>query len=180
MKTATEEAEITSNSREIYLSAIELAALLKISDNDLSRLGRSGVLARIPRSDDARAFLYPLFANVTKYVVYQRSAKEKAYAACLQEKANLSRIQRVRAELQHAVETGEMIPKERVFSVIGAGIISFKQAMLSRGERLAATLSQLPDREAQVEAIRGDDVRLLGMLADSLKAVDRDGDGQEG
>ena len=57
-------------------------------------------------------------------------------------------------------------------TVIGAGIISFKQAMLSRGERLAATLSQLPDREAQVEAIRGDDVRLLGMLADSLKAIE--------
>ena len=180
METATEEAGIGVNSREIYLSAIELAALLKISDNDLSRLARSGVLTRIPRPDDARAFLYPLFVNVTKYVVYQRSAKEKAYAACLQEKAKLQKIQRVRAELQHAVETGAMIPKERVYLVLGAGIIAYKQALLSRGERLEATLGQIDDREARVEAINGDDMRLLRILSDSLEALNNEADGQEG
>ena len=73
-----------------------------------------------------------------------------------------------------------MIPKERVFATVGGGILAFKQALLSRGERLAATLNQIPDREAQVEAIRSDDVRLLGLLAEALKAVDSDGNGQEG
>jgi hypothetical protein len=175
VENGTETVENGAKSREIYLSAIELAGLLKISDNDLSRLARSGVLERIPRPDDARAFLYPVLANVTKYVLYLRSAKEKAHVSYLQERSRLQKIQRCREELQYAAETGGMISKERVFSVIGAGIISFKQAMLSRGERLAAMLSQLPDREAQVEAIRGDDVRLLGMLADSLKAIDSDG-----
>jgi hypothetical protein len=117
--------------------------------------------------------------NTTRYVTHLRSAREKAHVNFLVEKSRLQKIQRVRAELQHAVETGEMIPKERVYSVLGAGIIAYKQALLSRSERLAAVLSQLPDREAQVEAIRGDDVRLLGMLADSLKAIDSDGNGQE-
>jgi hypothetical protein len=175
-----EEAEISANSREIYLSAIELAALLKISDNDLSRLARSGVLVRIPRPDDARAFLYPLFANVTKYVVYQRSAKEKAYINYLKEKSKLQKIQRCRAQLKHAAESGEMVPKERVLATVGGGILAFKQALPSRGERLEATLGQIADREARVDAIRGDDIRLLGLLADSLKAINTEANGQEG
>jgi len=41
-------------------------------------------------------------------------------------------------------------------------------------------LSQFPDRESRVKAVRGDDDQLLGLLADSFKAANMEADGQEG
>jgi hypothetical protein len=79
VKTAPEPVEISPISREIYLSAIDLASCFKISGNDLSRMARSGVLARVPHPEDTRAYLYPLVENTTRYVLHLRSAKEKCY-----------------------------------------------------------------------------------------------------
>jgi hypothetical protein len=62
---------------------------------------------------------------------------------------------------------------------LAASILAFKQAVLSRGERLEGLLSQISDREGRVEAIRGDDIRLLRLLADSLKSTDIGANGQE-
>jgi len=73
-----------------------------------------------------------------------------------------------------------MIPKERVYLVLGAGIIAYKQALLSRGERLEVTLGQISDREARVAAINGDDMRLLRILSEALEALNNEADGQEG
>jgi hypothetical protein len=53
VRTDAEPVEIGSISREIYVSASDLAALLKISDNEVSRLSRSGVLARVPHPEDS-------------------------------------------------------------------------------------------------------------------------------
>jgi hypothetical protein len=175
VKDVEEPVEIGSISREIYVSAIDLAALLKITDNEVSRLSRSGVLTRVPHPEDSCAFLYPLLENVTRYVTHLRSAREKAHVNFLVEKSRLQKIQRVRAERQHATESGVLIEKEKVFATVGAGILAYKQALLSRGERLEATLGQIPDREARVQAIRGDDMRPLGILAAGLEAINSDG-----
>jgi hypothetical protein len=180
MKADAEPVEIGSISQEFYVSAIDLAALLKITDNEVSRLSRSGVLARVPHPEDNRAFLYPLLQSITGYVTHVRSAREKSYVNYIKEKSKLQRVQRVRAELKHALEAGEMVNKELILSKLAASILAFKQALLARGERLESTLSQLPDREARVQAIRGDDVQLLGLLADSLKAANIEADGQKG
>jgi len=180
VKDALEPVKIGSISREIYVSAIDLAALLKITDNEVSRLSRSGVLARVPHPDDSRAFLYPLLENVTRYVTHLRSAKEKCYLGYIREKSRLQKVQRCRAELKHAVESGEMVQKEWILSKLAASILAFKQAVLSRGERLESALSQVEDRESRIAAIRADDVRLLGLLADGLKAANIEADGQEG
>jgi len=179
VKSALELVETGSIQEEIYLSAIDLAHVLKVTDAEIPKLARSGVLVRIPRPDDARAFLYPLLENTTRYVTHLRSAREKAHVNFLVEKSRLQKIQRVRAERQHAMETGVLIEKEKVFATVGACILAYKQALLSRGERLEATLGQIPDREARVEAIRGDDMRLLGILAAGLEAINSDGNGQE-
>ena len=180
MKSALELVETGSIQEEIYLSAVDLAHVLKVTDAGIAKLARSGVLVRIPRPDDARAFLYLLLENTTRYVTHLRSVREKAHVDFLVEKSRLQKIQRVRAELQHAVETGAMIPKERVYLVLGAGIIAYKQALLSRGERLEVTLGQISDREARVAAINGDDMRLLRILSEALEALNNEADGQEG
>jgi phage terminase Nu1 subunit (DNA packaging protein) len=171
--------EIGSVSQEIYLSAIDLAHVLKVTDAEIAKLARSAVLIRVSHPQDSRAFLYPLLENVTRYVTHLRSAREKAYLGYIREKSRLQRVQRVRAELKHALEAGEMVDKEWILSKLAASILAFKQALLSRGERLEATLSQIPDRESRVKAIRGDDVQLLALLADSLKAANIEADGQE-
>ena len=179
-ETEAEPVEIGSISREIFVSATDLVMLLKISDNEVSRLARSGVFSRVPHPKDSRAFLYPLLQSVTGYVMQLRSDREKSYVNYLKEKSKLQKIQRVRAELKHGLEAGTMVEKERILSKLTAAILAFKQTLLSRGERLESTLSQLPDREARVGAIRGDDVRMLGLLADNLKAANIEADGQEG
>lgn len=180
MKDDLESVEIGSISREIYVSAVDLATVLKISDNEISRLSRSGVLSRVPHPEDSRGFLYPLLQSVTDYVMHIRSAREKSYVNYIKEKSKLQKIQRVRAELKHGLEAGAMVEKEWILSKLAASILAFKQALLARGERLESTLSQLSDREARAGAIRADDVRLLGLLADSLKAANIGADGQEG
>jgi len=68
VKSAVELVETGSIQEEIYLSAIDLAHVLKVTDAEIPKLARSGVLVRIPRPDDARAFLYPLLENTTRYV----------------------------------------------------------------------------------------------------------------
>ena len=160
-----------------YVSAIDLAHVLKVTDTEIAKLARSDVLVRVSHPQDSRAFLYPLLENVTRYVTHLRSGREKAYLGYIREKSKLQKIQRVRAELKHGLEAGTMVEKERILSKLTSSILAFKQALLARGERLESTLSQLPDREARVQAIRGDDVRLLGLLAYSLKAANIGADG---
>jgi hypothetical protein len=100
VKTAPDPVEIGSIREEIYVSATDLAALLKISDNEVSRLSRSGVLARVPHPQDSRAFLYPLLQSVTAYVTHVQSTREKSYVSYIKEKSKLQKIQRVRAEVK--------------------------------------------------------------------------------
>ena len=66
MNNDSESVEIGSISSEIYFSAIDLAGLLKISDNELSRLARSSVLLRVAHPEDSRAYLYPLRFAITR------------------------------------------------------------------------------------------------------------------
>jgi hypothetical protein len=83
-------------------------------------------------------------------VTHLRSAKEKCYLGYIREKSRLQKVQRVRAELKHGLEAGTMVEKEWIFSKLATSILAFKQALLSRGERLESTLSQLADREGRV------------------------------
>ena len=116
-----------------YVSAIDLAHVLKVTDAEIAKLARSAVLVRVSHPQDSRAFLYPLLENVTRYVTHLRSAKEKCYLGYIREKSRLQKVQRVRAELKHAVEAGEMVDKKWILSKLAAGILVFKQALLAPG-----------------------------------------------
>jgi len=54
-----------------------MAELLRISDNELTRLARSAVLKRIDDPEDSRAYLYPAFENTRRFVGYLQGIKEK-------------------------------------------------------------------------------------------------------
>jgi len=99
-----------------YVSAIDLAHVLKVTDAEIAKLARSAVLVRVSHPQDSRAFLDPLLENVTRYVTHLRSAKEKCYLGYIREKSKLQKIQRVRAELKHGLESGVMVEFLRMMS----------------------------------------------------------------
>jgi hypothetical protein len=48
--------EIGSVSQEIYLRAIDLAHVLKVTDAEIAKLARRAVLVRVSHPQDSRAF----------------------------------------------------------------------------------------------------------------------------
>jgi hypothetical protein len=134
--------EIGSISQEIYLSAIDLAHLLKVSDAEIAKLARSAVLVRVSHPQDSRAYLYPLLENVTRYVTHLRSTREKRYLGYIREKSWPQKVQRTRAELRHGQQAGKLVEKELVLSKLGESILSFIVTLLVRDERLETTLGR--------------------------------------
>ena len=68
---------LSSIANEQFVPSIEMGRLLGVSDNELHRLARSNVLVRRPDPFDARAFCYPVYANITRYLTHLRSHREK-------------------------------------------------------------------------------------------------------
>jgi hypothetical protein len=79
-KSGAENGEIllSSTAIEQYLPATEKARLLKLSDNELTRLVRSAVLRRSRDPCDSRAYVYPVWQNVRAYILHVRGRKEAA------------------------------------------------------------------------------------------------------
>jgi hypothetical protein len=70
---------LSSTTVEQYLPAIEIAQLLELSNNELTRLPRSAVLVRKRDPYDSRAFIYPAWENVRRYILHGRARKEGAH-----------------------------------------------------------------------------------------------------
>jgi phage terminase Nu1 subunit (DNA packaging protein) len=92
-----------------------MAQLLELSDNELTRLARSAVLVRKRDPYDSRAFIYPAWENVRRYILHGRARKEGAHTKWLEEKSKAARVQRRRAELEMAIAKGQLIDKEQAF-----------------------------------------------------------------
>jgi hypothetical protein len=116
MKNAEIEADpvrINATSIEVYLSSVELAELLKLSDSEVAKLARSGVLARRPDPYDRRSFIYPAWRNIKAYLEHVRGRKEKAGLLFLQEKSRTQRVIRQRTELEMAIKKGKLVSASR-------------------------------------------------------------------
>src|SRR5215472_15318876 len=51
----------------------ELSAVLSISDIEISRLARRGILTRIPSPDRSNSFLYPVLECAARYIKFLKS-----------------------------------------------------------------------------------------------------------
>jgi hypothetical protein len=154
---------------EFYVRGIDLSRLLKTNEMEISRLARSAVLVRVPDPNKSKAFLYPCFENVTRFVEFHRSRREAIHQEFLREKAGRERATRMKIEMANRQHAGELVDKAKLISQLEPIVVAFRQQMLSRAARLERQLSVLKGRKKKVAAIQAADLDALGVLADLFR-----------
>ena len=156
---------------DFFVHAVDLARLLKVTDNEISRLVRSAVMVRVRDPNNARAFLYPCLENVTRFVEFHRNRRETIHEEFLREKAGREHATRLRIEMVNRERAGELVDKQRLVARLEPIIIAYREQMLSRAERLERELNRTKSREEKVRKIRAADLDALGVLSDLFKAA---------
>ena len=156
---------------DFYVRAVDLARLLKITDNEISRLVRSAVMTRVPDPKNGKAFLYPCLENVTRFVEFHRGEREAIHQEFLREKAGRERAARLRLEMENRKQASELVDKAKLFARLEPVIVAFREQMLSRAERLDRELTRTKSRNEKVRKIRAADLDALGVLSDLFKAA---------
>jgi hypothetical protein len=114
---------------EFYIPAVDLARLLKVTDNEIYRLIRSAVLVRIRDPNNRRAFLYPCMQNVTRFTEFHRNQKELIHQEFLREKAGREHALRLKIEMENKQKAGSLVDKEKLFSRMEPVIIAYREAV---------------------------------------------------
>jgi hypothetical protein len=105
-------------SEPVHVSAVDLAQLLGINDNQVAKLAPSGVFPRIPSPENRRAFLYPLLECVQAFSRHLQSDMEKARKDFLLEKSRTQAAVRAKAELAVELGRGDLVPREEFLSTL--------------------------------------------------------------
>ena len=166
---------IGSPKEELYFSSVDLAGVLELSDSEVAKLARCAVLVRQRDPRDSRAFVYPVWENVRRYIAHTRARKETAHVAFLEEKSRTQRTVRLRAELEMAQARGRLVDRQELFSRLAKALGAFKRAFLSRATRLEQALSQVVDRKGRLAVIQASDADCLGLLDELLKGPGENG-----
>jgi len=135
-KTELDSIRISSTSIELYLSSTELAGLLKVSDNEVAKLARSGVLLRRASPYDSRAFVYPVWQNITRFVEHQRARREAAQLEFLTQKARREKAQAARTELELGIQQRKFVSIDEAVREFEPKCIAIRHALerlLERG-----------------------------------------------
>jgi hypothetical protein len=174
-RTGKDPVRFGSPKEELYFSSVDLAGVLELSDSEVAKLARSAVLVRQRDPRDSRAFVYPVWENVRRYIAHTRARKETAHVAFLEEKSRTQLTVRLRAELEMAQARGRLVDRLELFSCLAKALVAFKRAVLSRGSRLEQRLSQASDRKGRLAVIQADDADCLGLLDELLKTPGENG-----
>jgi len=178
VKPGKDPVRIGSPKEELYFCSVDLAGVLELSDSEVAKLARSAVLVRQRDPRDSRAFVYPVWENVRRYIAHTRARKETAHVAFLEEKSRTQRTVRLRAELEMAQARGWLVDRQELFSRLAKTLGAFKRAFLSRASRLEQRLGQVVDRNQRLAVIQADDADCLGLLDELLKAPGENGSNQ--
>jgi hypothetical protein len=160
--------EIRTADDDFYVRAVDLAKVLKITDNEISRLVRSGVMTRVP---DGRSFLYPFLANVTAYTEFHRSKKEALHQEFLRAKAGREKAQRQAIETTNRVRGGELVDRQELINRLTSVVAAFREQLLARADRVVGELGRTKNRKAKVAKFREADLAALGVLSDLFKVA---------
>jgi phage terminase Nu1 subunit (DNA packaging protein) len=101
------------NNGGCYVSSPELGEILGISDIEVCRLARAGLLPRVPR-EKGRAFLYPMADCLKAYLRHRNSQSVKDREAYLREKARTEKARAQKLELENALREGQQVNIEDV------------------------------------------------------------------
>jgi hypothetical protein len=156
---------------DFYVRAVDLARLLKITDNEISRLVRSAVMTRVPDPNNGKAFLYPCLENVTRFVGFHRNKKDAIHQEFLREKAGRERAARLRLEMENRKQAGDLVDKAKLIARVEPIIVAYREQLLSRADRLERELARAKSRKEKVRKIRAADLDALGVLSDLFKAA---------
>jgi hypothetical protein len=156
---------------DFYVRAIDLARLLKATENDISRLVRSAVLTRVPDPGKRKAFLYPCLASVTRYVEFRFGKREAINQEFLAEKAGRERAQRLAIEMSNRQRAGELVDKQKLINRLEPVVVAFREQMLARADRLERELTRTKSRKEKVARLRAADLDALAVLSDLFKAA---------
>jgi hypothetical protein len=171
---------ISSTKSELFINGDDLAGLLKVSANELSYLTRSKIISRYPHPTDARAYVYPAWDSMTRYIVWIREKREAMRLEFLKEKALTQREQRIRLELQNGVNNGRLVEKARLLQTLEPLAVLLRNAVLTRADRLERAVTAAKGRKAKLAVIRRFDLEVLQMFADLVKPLKTDQNGQNG
>jgi hypothetical protein len=154
---------------DFHVRAVDLARLLKISEFEIGRLARTGVLRRLPDPKKSKLFTYPVFENVTRFIEARASGKEAIHREFLKAKAGRERATQLKVEMLNRERAGELVDKTKLISELTPIVASYRQTMLTRADRLERQLSVLKGRKRKVAAIRAADLDALSVLADLFR-----------
>jgi hypothetical protein len=156
---------------DFYVRAVDLARLLKITDNEISRLVRSAVMTRVLDPNNGKAFLYPCLENVRRFVEFHRNKREAIHQEFLREKAGRERATRLKVEMFNRERAGELVDKRRLIARLEPIIAAYREQMLSRADRFERELTRTKSRKEKVRKIRAADMDSLAVLSDLFKRL---------
>jgi hypothetical protein len=157
--------------KDFYVTTADLAYVLGVSANELSQLFRSSILTRISDPKNARAVLYPVFDSIRRYCEYRRSKRTAAHEKFLEEKAAREHATRVGIEMANRERAHELIDKQKLIARLEPIVVSYREQMLSRADRLVGHLSRTKSHKEKVRKLRAADLDALGVLSDLFKSL---------
>ena len=156
---------------QIKLPAVQLAAVLGITENELAKLARRGEILREPNPEYPREWVYPLAAAVTAYCQYQRKDQVKAQREYLIARTRGQLATARKKELEIAVRSGVLIEKSAVIRALEPLPVLLRNAVLTRADRLERAVTAARTRKAKLEVIRRFDLEVLQMFAELTKPL---------
>ena len=149
---------VGSTEQDFLVRSPDLAQVLKITDNEVSRLTRSSILSRVRDPKNRNAFLYPCLANVTAYILHHRGKREAIHHQFLEAKAGRERAIQKKVEAFNRERAGELVDKRKLIGRLEPIVEAYREQMLARAERLERSIVQTKSRKDRVKKIRAADM----------------------
>jgi hypothetical protein len=156
---------------EIKLPAVQLAAVLGITENELTKLARRGDIPREPNPEYPREWVYPLAKAVSAYVVYLRRDAFKAQQEFLVARTRGQLATARKKELEIALKSGTLIEKTAVIRALEPLAVLLRNAVLTRADRLERAITAAKGRKAKLAVIKQYDLEVVQMFADLVKPL---------
>jgi phage terminase Nu1 subunit (DNA packaging protein) len=154
--------------RSIEVTTSEVAQIFRITDTEISKLGRSGVLPVKINPENTNQNLYPLVETVSAYLDYLRREDAQARRKWLQERARGAAATRARTELEVAVRRGELLPHAQLLASFGKALTVFRRQLLSLPARVSRRLLSARDHLEVAAVLEGEMLDALRTLSELL------------
>jgi hypothetical protein len=149
-----------------HVSALILAEWLGIDEMAVSRLGKSGVFAKINDPANKRGYLYELQGNVARYIAHLRGPILQAQEAYAIERAKTEKQKALKVEIEVRVRMGTLVPAEDVIEEMSAKLSVFKRRLLAVPARVAGSFAESEsDRKALKALLDKEITDSLSMLS---------------